>query len=312
MKNIFDRIIQIVGLGFFAFAILIIIQEIRKVGMDRLMALIYTTPVWILTAVFVVLCLDYIVLSGYDILALRYLKKKLPYPLIFKSSSVGFAIGNTVGHSYISGGALRYFFYFRHGLSRTNIVMLITFETIMFCLGLMTTYCVAVALLPLANLQLSKIHLFLLYLSGVLVLLGLIFYGICVCRFHKKLCIFRTRLATPTPKSTIAQIIVSCLDNLLLNVVFFILLRYHLDIDFITSFVACVLAMTIGMCMQSPGGLGIFEGLIILLLPHVPDESAGILASLILFRVLYFFVPFIFGCLYFVPYWLKVKKESPH
>ena len=41
-----------------AFAILIIIQEIRKVGMDRLMALIYTTPVWILTAVFVVLFSD--------------------------------------------------------------------------------------------------------------------------------------------------------------------------------------------------------------------------------------------------------------
>ena len=312
MKHIFDRIIQIVGLSFFAFAILIIIQEVHKVGMDRLMVLVYTTPIWILTAVFVVLCLDYIVLSGYDVLALRYLNKKLPYRLILKASAVGFAIGNTVGHSSISGGTLRYFFYLRHGLNRTNIVMLITFETIMFCLGLMTTYCIAIALLPLANLQLSKMHLYLLYLSGLLVVLGLLFYLTCVCKFHKKLCIFKTYLSTPSPKNTISQIIISCLDNLLLNIIFFILLRYHLDVDFITSFVACVLAMTIGMCMQSPGGLGIFEGLILLLLPHSHYESAGILASLILFRTLYFFVPFILGCLYFVPYWIRNKKKSSH
>ncbi|MBP5344055.1 MAG: UPF0104 family protein [Alphaproteobacteria bacterium] len=312
MKHIFDRIIQVVGLAIFAFALFIIAQEVHKVGLHHLIALVLTTPWWIIGAVFIVLGADYLVLSGYDILALKYLKKKLPYSLIFKASSVGFAIGNTVGHSSISGGALRYFFYLKHGLSRTNIVMLITFETVMFCLGLMVTYCVAIALLPSAHLQLSKIHLYLLYLSGVLVLLCLIFYGSCVCKFHKKLCIFKTHIATPTPKSTIAQVIISCMDNLLLNIVFFILLRYHLDIDFVTSFVACVLAMTIGMCMQSPGGLGIFEGLILLLLPHTPHESAAILASLILFRVLYFFVPFILGCLYFIPYWICDKKKSPH
>ena len=311
MKRIIDRIIQVVGLSFFIFAVWIIAQELHKVGWHQLLALIWTTPVWILGIVFLLIGLDYVVLSGYDILALRYLKKKLPYWLILTASSVGFAIGNTVGHSYISGGALRYFFYLKRGLSRTNIMLLIAFETVMFCLGLMTTYSIAVSLLPMVDLQLSKMHLYLLYISGIFVLLGLVLYGMCVCKFHKKLCIWNTELTTPTPANTSMQVLISCTDNFLVNLIFFILLNYHFDVDFLTSFVVSVLAMTIGMCMQSPGGLGIFEGLVILMLPHTSAQSVSILASLILFRVLYFFVPFVLASMYCLIAWLHGKLKSP-
>ena len=275
------------------------------------MQLILTTPFWLLSVVAVLIMCDYLVLSGYDILALRYLKKKLSFPLILEASSVGFAFGNTIGHSYLSGGALRYLFYTKNGISRMKIMLLIAFETVMFCLGMMVTYIVAIGLLPLVKIDVNHMHLGIFYVSGMLVLLAFSFYLLCVFKFHKKLRLCHTELKTPTPSNVLAQIIVSCCDNLFLNLVFFVLLRYHFDIDFITSFVVCVLSMTIGMCMQSPGGLGIFEGLVLLLLPHTTMESGSILAGLISFRVLYFFIPFLIACLYLLGRWCWLKTKSP-
>ena len=111
MKRFTDYLIRILGICFFIFAVWIVIREGEKVGWLHLWHIILSTPIWLLVVAFGLLICDYIVLSGYDVLALNYLKKKVPYPLIFSASSVGFAIGNTVGHTYISGGALRYLFY---------------------------------------------------------------------------------------------------------------------------------------------------------------------------------------------------------
>ena len=52
-------------------------------------------------------------------------------------------------------------------------------------------------------------------------------------------------------------------------------------------------AMVTGALSHSPGGLGVFEGVILLLMPEAP--KAGVLAALVMFRLIYTYIPFLLG-----------------
>ena len=44
-----------------------------------------------------------------------------------------------------------------------------------------------------------------------------------------------------------------------------------------------------------PGGLGVFESTLLVLLAGVADSPASVLAALLLYRIVYYFVPFLLG-----------------
>ena len=52
-------------------------------------------------------------------------------------------------------------------------------------------------------------------------------------------------------------------------------------------------AMVVGALSHSPGGLGVFEGVMLLLMPLAPQ--AGVLAALVLWRLIYTYIPFLLG-----------------
>ena len=68
-----DKIVQLIGLLFFAFAVWLIGKEIEHIGVASLWHLIWSTPLWVILLVLMMMVLDFAVLSGYDKLALDYI-----------------------------------------------------------------------------------------------------------------------------------------------------------------------------------------------------------------------------------------------
>ena len=60
--------------------------------------------------------LGYLSMVGYDWTALNFIGKKIPLPTIVVGSFTGYALGNTIGLSVVSGGLARYRVYSAHGL----------------------------------------------------------------------------------------------------------------------------------------------------------------------------------------------------
>ncbi|MDC4224269.1 MAG: LPXTG cell wall anchor domain-containing protein [Candidatus Manganitrophus sp.] len=60
--------------------------------------------------------ISYLVLTGYDWLALRFLKKRISYPRVALASFVGYSISKNLGISWLTGGSMRYRFYSRCGM----------------------------------------------------------------------------------------------------------------------------------------------------------------------------------------------------
>ena len=258
-------------------------------GTKNLIDLMQNTPIWVMGIAGIGILINYFILSGYDELALCYIGKKLAYKKVFKAAGISFAFGNTTGHTYAAGGAIRYWFYMPWGISQTEILKMILFETLTVFIGIMLGFILAIGLMPWEDFPFKDG--FYAVGIGLVILMALYIGGIVIP--HRKFRIKRITLPAPTLKMTIKQIIIGLGDNISLFLIFYTFLRYHLNASFLETFSIFIIAQSIGFMAQVPGGIGVFEGAFLYLFPHIGVQKSGILASLILFRIFYYFVPFI-------------------
>jgi uncharacterized membrane protein YbhN (UPF0104 family) len=62
------------------------------------------------------------------------------------------------------------------------------------------------------------------------------------------------------------------------------------DIDFVSLAVVFILATLLGFASHAPGSIGVFDAAMLVALPQFGREQ--LLATLVVFRILYFVIPF--------------------
>jgi phosphatidylglycerol lysyltransferase len=235
-------------------------------------------------------CAGYGCLTLYDALAVRFAGARVPYPRVALISFMGYAIGHNVGFNSISGGAVRYRAYTALGLSAKQIATIIAFGTLTFFLG--AGVLLGVSLLTNAGMSGSVLHVhaWLARAAGGILLVGVCAYLWLVCTRHAPLK-FR-QLVIPVPKARVAfaQIGISCVDMLCATSVLYVLLPREAAIGFFAFAGVYLLALAAGAVSNVPGGIGVFEFVLLLLMPAVPADR--LLGALIAYRAIYYFAPF--------------------
>ncbi|MCX4199089.1 hypothetical protein OMR07_29605, partial [Methylobacterium organophilum] len=79
---------------------------------------------------------SYLFLTGYDALALRQLKIKVPYRITALASFTSYAVSFTLGFPLLTAGTIRYWIYARQGLSTAKIAALTVIAGFTFWLGM--------------------------------------------------------------------------------------------------------------------------------------------------------------------------------
>ncbi len=303
---LFDRLIKLMSLIFFLSAVWLIKKEINFVGAKNLLNIILSVPFTALIIGFFLTGVNYLILSCYDVLGLKYIHKKLPYQKILPMSAVSFAVSNLAGHIYASGGAVRYLFLNPLGFSKKNIFLLVFFETLSIVLGLALGFILAV-FLETVNGTLKNYHyLSLFYLSAFLIIAGFLFYFEEIVKKRRSFKIGKTIVKAPDTKLTAQQIWVGLFDFISMFLVFYVFLRTFISADIITVFIIFTTATVLSYLSQVPAGIGVLESLFLLLFTHTGAEKGAILGAFALYRSVYFFIPFIIGCCVFLV--LKKKK----
>ena len=311
MKKWVDSFIQFFAFLFFALALWLVHNEIQKIGWSHLLDLISQTPLWILCLAFTFTCLDYIAFSGYDLLALKYIGKKLPLFKVIRIAMVSFSVTNTTGHAYLAGGSLRYMLYSKLGLTELNVLKMIAFESITYLLGMALVFDLSLILSSIFHFNTNTAYLHIFYLGAIVVFLLMFFYWIYIILPQRKIHFKSLQVAAPSPTLSLWQMLIGSLDITAAFLVFYTLLRYHIDANIIHVFTIFVLAQLIGISTQVPGGLGVFESAFLYLFVHTPEEKGGILAALITFRILYYFVPLgITGVFFLISQMTKLLKKG--
>jgi phosphatidylglycerol lysyltransferase len=235
-------------------------------------------------------CAGYGCLTLYDALAVRFAGARVPYPRVALISFMGYAIGHNVGLNSISGGAVRYRAYTALGLSAKQIATIIAFGTLTFFLG--ASVLLGLSLLTNAGMSGSVLHVhaWLALAAGGLLLLAVAAYLWLVCTRHAPIKFRKFEIPVPKPRVAFAQIGISCVDMLCATSVLYVLLPREAAIGFFAFAGVYLLALAAGAISNVPGGIGVFEFVLLLLMPAVPKDR--LVGALIAYRAIYYFAPF--------------------
>lgn len=248
---------------------------------------IRSLPAWGLLAALALTATDYVLLTGYDVLALRALNRPLPYRRTALASFCGYAASHNLGMALLSGGGVRFRLYSAFGLTPLEIAGVVGFCGLTYWMGLAALGGVALAFFP-PRLPFLSLPLPLLRAAGG-ALLALLALGAVLAATGRRFEVRGHVLRLPPLPLYVAQIALACLDwTVAAGALFVLLPPSALSLPhFLLLFLAAALC---GVMSQVPGGLGVFETLLLLSLkPWIPAPQ--VLGALLAFRGIYYLLP---------------------
>lgn len=234
--------------------------------------------------------LSYLVMVGYDILGFSYINRSLSWNKIALTSFISSAFSNTIGFALLTGSAIRYRFYSSWGVSAVAIAQVIAFANFTFWLGM---FAVAGLLFIINPLKIpTQLHLPFTTVRpiGVIFLLLVAAYLLGSIFIKQPLIIREQEFRFPTLKISLAQIAISSFDWILAAAVLYVVLPTNISLSYLDFLGIYLLAMFAGVVSNVPGGLGVFETIILLILSS-KVSAAAVLGSMLVYRVVYYYLP---------------------
>jgi glycosyltransferase 2 family protein len=276
-----------------AFAITTLVRTLR--GVDASVILTALTDIPPQHIALAALCVvgAFCTLTFYDFFALRTIgKKHIPYRIAAMSAFTSYSIGHNIGATVFTGGAIRFRIYSDYGLSAIDVAKICFLSGLTFWLGNIFVLGVGMTLhpaaassmdqLPPAVNQLIAIGL----VSAILAYLGWLALG----KNRRQLGQNGWKVVLPSAQLTLVQILIGVVDLGFCALAMYLLMPSDPPIDFLSLAVVFILATLLGFASHAPGSLGVFDAAMLVALPQFGREQ--LLATLLVFRVLYFVIPF--------------------
>ncbi len=236
----------------------------------------------------------YAVLPGYDAIALHAIGKPVAAHRIMFSGFIAYAMSQTLGFPLLTGGSIRYRFWSMWGLSTTEIGAAMSYVVATFAIGLVLVTGLALVIEPQDTAQLLRLPFDSLWPLGALCLAAVAAY-LAWCLLQRQPLVWRgVRLPVPRPRLALAQLVVALVDWNLAAAVLYVLLPPGHHVAFPVLLSAFMVAQFAGIVSHIPGGLGVFDGILVVLLrPYL--DAASVIGSVVVFRAVYYLLPFGIG-----------------
>ena len=266
-----------------------------QVTWAEIVADIQATPVHLLIAAALSAAVSYVVLVGYDWLATRHLGYRLPLRTLAAASFASFTMSHTLGLTVLTGGTVRYRIYTRAGIRPGDIAMIILLCGWTFWLGIVAVAGLGLVIAPDLATPFKNLAPDAERFAGVVLLTGTLSYLALATAWRREFRVWNYRFTIPDGRETLLQIVIGAIDLAFAGGALYLLLPDAGAPGLLTFLTIYAVAMVTGALSHAPGGLGVFEAVILLLLPQSPP--AGVLAALVLFRLIYTYIPFVLGLL---------------
>jgi phosphatidylglycerol lysyltransferase len=280
----------VVGLVLFLAALEILRIELRTVSWAGLMADVVRVPRDDLALAVGLTVLNYLVLTGYDLIAFVYIGKTLSRSRVMLTSFLSYAIANNVSFAMLSGASVRYRFYSRWGVTGEELSRIVFSYSVTFWLGLFALGGLSLIVIPLPmSEQLPGGHL--AFIAGVVLMLIPVLYFAATVFRRAPLRLWKLSLNLPAPPVALAQLALSLVDWALAGAVLYVLMPPS-TLSFLAFMGVFLVSILLGLASHVPGGLGVFEGLMVLLLkPYL--ASSELLPALVVYRAVYYLFPLV-------------------
>lgn len=280
----------LVALALFGLGGLALYRLLAPVDIQAVAAQIRDTPWRTIALALAATFAGYMCLAAYDWSALRHIGKPLPAAVAMSGGFLAYAFGNTVGLAAISGGAVRWRLYAGLGLDGYDIAAVSTFTAMAFGVAATLIGLTALAAHPAALasvLPLAPSDVRLIAIAAALAILAPLVWASLT---RRRLSIGKFRLDAPGPRLLATQLLISLGDICFSALTLYLLLPDGAPgfLTFLAIFAAATMA---GVVSHVPGGVGVFETIIVASLPAAAGVES-VAAALLLYRLIYYLVPF--------------------
>jgi uncharacterized membrane protein YbhN (UPF0104 family) len=276
-----------------AFAITTLVRTLKGVDTAVILTALTNIPAGhIAMAALCVVC-AFCTLTFYDFFALRTIgKKHVPYRIAAMSSFTSYSIGHNIGATVFTGGAIRFRIYSDYGLNAIDVAKICFLSGLTFWLGNLVVLGIGMTYHPQAAsaMDLLPPAMNRLIAIGCLVGIGAYFGWLVSGKNRRELGQHGWKVVLPSARLTLLQVLIGVVDLGFCALAMYLLIPADPYIDFMSLAVVFILATLLGFASHAPGSLGVFDAAMLVALPEFGREQ--LLATLLVFRVLYFVIPF--------------------
>jgi hypothetical protein len=276
-----------------AFAITTLVRTLKGVDTGVILtALTEIPPSHIALAALCVVC-AFGTLTFYDFFALRTIgKRHVPYRIAALSSFTSYSIGHNIGATVFTGGAIRFRIYSDYGLNAIDVAKICFLSGLTFWLGNLVVLGVGMTYHPAAASAMDLLPEAMNRLIGIGCLAGIAMYFVWLMlgEGRRQLGRHGWKVVLPSARLTLVQVLIGVVDLSFCATAMYLLMPANPAIDFFSLAVVFILATLLGFASHAPGSIGVFDAAMLVALPQFGREQ--LLATLLVFRVLYFVVPF--------------------
>jgi uncharacterized membrane protein YbhN (UPF0104 family) len=267
---------------------------LKKISLGDIMAALDATSLHQILQALATLACCICIMSGYDLPGIFFARRLAAFPRlgllrVGLASFCAYALSHVLGAPALSSAAIRFRLYAQWGVPPAGIARIIALSCSSFTLGFITLLGGLLLLSPLSVPVFGDTAPLLLRCAGA-GLLALIAAYVLAARHREALVLFGRTLPLPGARLALAQITISCVDIAAACGVLHAILPAAPGLTYPHMLSLYLAAFASGMFSGLPGGVGVFDSVLLLgLSAYLPPATA--LGAILLFRVMYFLAP---------------------
>ncbi len=308
-KRFFSFIGPIAGVAVFSVALWVLEHKLSQFHLHDIIRDMREIPASRIALAVLLTILNYAVLTFYDMLGFSYIGKTLSRARIALTSFIAYSFSNNIGFMSLSGSAIRFRLYSTWGLSTLEITKLVIFSSILtFWLGLVAICAVVFMIEPVPVPQSFNLPFSSIRFVGFIFAAALLAYLVWTGTRKNPVVIKGWEFEIPSVRLSLPLLVTACIDWVLYGAALYVLLPVNHEISFMVFLSVVLVAQLAGMVSHVPGGLGVFETAIILLMPDL--ETSKAIGTLIVFRAVYYLMPLSLAALLFGSHEILQRKKQ--
>ena len=307
MNKIVHRIGPLLVVAVFMAAVWFLYRELKHYHYRDIRNAIGAIPTWRLLASLGLTIVNYVVLIGYDYLAMHAIRHPLSLGKISLASFTGFVTSYNFG-ALLGGTSVRYRLYSAWGLSAVEILQLVIMMAITFWVGAFALAGVVFIVRPFPIPDKLHVPFTSVYPLGF-VLLAISLGYVALAAFHRRTLHIRDRqFPLPGARMTLLQLSVAALDLCVAAGCLYVLVAHDITVGYWEFLGMYLLAVVVVLITHVPGGLGVFE--LILLTLSAPGSAPSMVAALLMFRIIYYLLPLMAAVLLLAGHEISLQRAA--
>ena len=285
------RVGFILSVTIIAIAAVVLYRKLHNINVGKLLTAMATVEYRDVAIAALFVAGGYFTLTFYDLFALRTIgRKDVPYRVAALAGFTSYSVGHNVGASVFTGGAVRYRIYSAWGLDAVEVAKICFIAGLTFWLGNLTVLGFGFAYHPQAASDIDQLPIWFNRMFGTVAVGVLMAYVGWVWRTPRVIGRQSWEVRLPSGPLTLLQIGIGIVDLSFCALAMYVLVPNEPHIEFIDVAVIFITATLLGFASHSPGGLGVFDAAMLVALWEFDAEQ--LLAGLLIFRLLYYILPF--------------------